>query len=63
MVVLSCQSDRNPWSYSSKALRHNCREIKQGTGYVGQRMVAPSRLLATPVALGHGTYVLTMSVG
>ena len=63
MVVLSCQSDKSSWSYSSKALRHSCRHVERSTGDVSQRRVAPGGLVATPVALGHGTCVLTMSVG
>ena len=63
MVVLSCQSEKNSWSYSSKALRHICRHVKRSTGDVSQQRVAPGWLVATPVALGHGTCVLTMSVG
>ena len=63
MVVLSCQSDKNSWSYSSKALKNICRHVKRSTGDVSQQRVTPSCSVATAVALGHVTCVLIMLLG
>ena len=45
MVVLSCQSDKNSCSYSSKALGNICRHVERGTGDVSQRRAKGSSRL------------------